>query len=200
MTRTCPLSVASLAQYGTGMSASLVHTEPLLLVEAGLRDLRSSSTEHEKILLCSDKYNCPLQSVMLGYDNASGELLTEDHWRVLVSSVSTTDNGSPCNLVLPPATIRWVGVVTAADHIRAVGIGGRSSSHFISDELLDKQRRVLVAASSPRCLPPIVVSWLLTTAMLKDRYLHCFYLVHLSWDSVYEYTLWPSREKYAMLP
>ena len=100
MARTCPLSVVRLAKYGTGMSVSLVHTEPLLLVEAGLRDLRSSSTEHEKILLCSDKYNCPLQSVMLGARNASGELLTEDHWRVLVSSVSTTDDASPIILSL----------------------------------------------------------------------------------------------------
>ena len=148
------------------MFASFIHTESLLLVEAGLRDLRSSSTEHEKILLSLDKYNCPLQSVMLGFSNASGELLTEDHWRVLVSSVSTTDNIPPNSPSLPPATIRWVGVVTAAGLMRGVGIGGRSSSHFISDELLDKQRRVSVAVA-PRP-PPIVVSWLLTTAMLKD--------------------------------
>ena len=58
-----------------------------------------------------------------------------------------------------------VGVVTAADHIRVVGIGGRSSSHFISDELLDRQRRVLVGISLPK--PPIVVTRLLTTAMLN---------------------------------
>ena len=164
MARTCPLSVVRLVLYGTGMSASLVHTEPLLLVEAGLRDLRSSSTEHEKILLSSDKYNCPLQSVMLGYCNASGELLTEDHWRVLVSSVSTADDALPA-AVRPPTTIRWVGVVTAAEYSPAVGIGGRSSSHFISDELFVKQRRVLVTVSPHT--PPIVVSWLLTTAMLK---------------------------------
>ena len=87
--------------------------------------------------------------------------------------------------------------MTAADHIRGVGIGGRSSSHFISDELLDKLRRVLVAVLA--CSPPIVVSWLLTTAILKYNCSHCFSLAHLSWDSVYEYTLQPP-EKYAVLP
>ena len=103
---------------------------------------------------------------MLGAPNASSRPLTEDHWRVLVSSVSTTDNAAPY-LVRPTATMRWVGLVTAADHARAVGIGGRSSSHFISDdELIVKQRRVSVAVS-PRW-PPIVVSWLLTTVMLKS--------------------------------
>ena len=164
------------------MSASLVHRESLLLLGAGLRDLRSFSTEHEKILLCSDKYNCPVQSVMLGKSNASGELLTEDHWRVLVSSVSTTYNALPKynDPVFPPATIRWVGVVTAADPSRVVGIGGRRFFHFISDELLDKQRRLLVAALLKPHVPPIVVSWLLTTAMLKYSYSHCFSSVHLS--------------------
>ena len=126
MARTCPLSVARLAEYWSGVSASLVHIEPLslLLVEAGLRDLRSSSTEHEKILLSVDKYSCPLQSVMLGTPDASGKLLTEDHWRVLVCSISTTDN-LPVALNDPPATIRWVGVVTVAEYVRGVGIGGR---------------------------------------------------------------------------
>ena len=98
MARTCPLSVVRLVQCGTGMSASSVHTElepQLKNLKNDLRDLRSSSTEHEKIVLCSDMYNCSLQSVMLGNSNASGELLTEDHWRVLVSSVSTTDEASP---------------------------------------------------------------------------------------------------------
>ena len=161
MARTCPLSVVRLAEYWSGMSASLVHTEPLslLLVEA---DLRSSSTEHEKILLCPDKYNCPLQSVMLGLTDASGKVLAEDHWRVLVSSVSTTDNTATDDRS-PPATIRWVGVVTVAEYALGVGIGGRILSHFVLDE---KQRRVLV--SVPPFLPPIVVSRLLTTAMLKD--------------------------------
>ena len=169
MARTRPLSVARLAQCGTGMSVSLVHTSKspaLLLVEAGLRDLRIFSTEHEKISFRSDRYNCSLQSVMLGYCNALGELLTVDHWRVLVSSVSTADNPSPPNFVLPPATIRWVRVVIVAGRIRGVGIGGRSSSHFvISKKLLDKQRRVLVAV--PLSQPPVIVSCSFTTAMLK---------------------------------
>ena len=161
MARTCPLSVVKLAQYRSGMSASLVHTEPLslLLVEAGLR---SSSTEHEKIILLSsiDKYNCPLQRVRLGAPDSPGKLLTEDHWRVLVSSVSTSDDALPDTS--PPATIRWVAVMTAADHIRGVGIGGSSVSHL---DLAEKQRRVLVAPATS--VPPIVVNRLLTTAMLK---------------------------------
>ena len=177
------------------------------VAEAGLEDLMSSFTKHEKkILLCLDKYSCPLQSVMLGHCNASGALLTEDHWRVLVSSNSTTDNATPGNssplVFSPPATIRWEGVVIAADVIRGVGIEGRTFSHFISEELLNKLRRILVAVS-PRS-PPIVVTRLLTTAMLKCSYSHRsstvhLSLAHLSWDSVYEYTLWPS-EKYAVLP
>ena len=60
--------------------------------------------------LTSECGNCSLQSVMLGYCNALGGLLSEDHWRVLVSSVSTADNASLCNFVIPPATIRWVCV------------------------------------------------------------------------------------------
>ena len=103
MARTCPLSVVRLAQYGTGMFDSLVHTEvpSLLLVEAGLQDL-SSSTEHEKIVLSSDKYKCSPHSVICGHFNASGELLAEDHWRVLVSRISTLDSALPINSDLPP--------------------------------------------------------------------------------------------------
>ena len=123
------------------MFDSLVHTEPpsLLLVEAGLQDLRSSSTEHEKIVLSSDKYKCSPHSVICGYPNALGELLAEDHWRESRSSVSTSCNESPTRLDIPPATTKWLGVVTAAALTRFVDIGGRSSSHFVPDVLSDRE-------------------------------------------------------------
>ena len=73
------------------MSASVVHTEApsLLLVEEGLQDLRSSCTEHEKILLSSDKYRCSPHSDTCGY--SANELLAEDHWRMAMSSSSMVD-------------------------------------------------------------------------------------------------------------
>ena len=112
MVRTCPLSAVWLVLYRTGISACLVHAS-LLLVEVGLQDLRRSSTEHEKIVLLSDKYKCSPHRDMCGCPNASGELLAYDHWRVLVSSISTVDTAM-LYPAPPPATIRWVGVVTVA--------------------------------------------------------------------------------------
>ena len=54
---------------------------------------------------------------------------------------------------LPPATIRWVGVLAAAGYSRLVGIGGRTSPH----ELPHKPSKVLVLEDLLLFLPPIVL-------------------------------------------
>ena len=63
-------------------------------------------------------------------------------------NISTVDNAPSYRPVLPPATTRWVGVVTAAGLTRFVGIGGRSCFHFFPNRLEDKERRVLVAVTT----------------------------------------------------
>ena len=189
MARTCPLSVARLASYGAGIFSSLVQTEPpsLLLVEAGLRDLRSSSTEHENVLLCSDRYKCSPHSIICRYPIALGKLLVEDHWRVLVSNISTVGSCSPmCGDVHPPATIRWAGVVAVAGLTLAVGIGGRSSLHFAPhpNKLPSYQEASELTALLPTAQPPTVVTSLFTIARPKRSFSHRGSLVHLSLANV----------------
>ena len=57
---------------------------------------------------------------------------------------------------LPPATTKWSRLETAAGLMSFVGIGGRSSSHFVPDVLSDKERMLLVAFSLLQ--PPIAVN------------------------------------------
>lgn len=62
----------------------------------------------------------------------------------------------PKGIVAPPAIIMWpwVGVVTAAGRTHFIGVGGRSFSHFISDELLVQLNRVFTKI--PWCSPPMI--------------------------------------------
>lgn len=126
-------------------SFTSVYEYRLPLAEGDLCDIRRSSIKQEAILLFSDKYKYPPQSVILGYPTAFGKLLAENHWRVSRLSTSTVDKAPPYSLFLPPAITKWVGVVTAAGHVRFVGIGGRSLSHFTLGFDVTKLRRVSVA-------------------------------------------------------
>ena len=69
--------------------------------------------------------------------------------------------------VLPPATIRSVGVVTAAGLIRFTGIGGRRFSHFIA--LPDKQKRVLYSDNNNFIASAMEVSLLLINLALPMK-------------------------------
>ena len=113
---------------GIGMSSNLVHKDLLSVIEE-LQDFKSFSIEQENIKSILDKYKCLPQNVMLWNSNGLGTLAVEDHWRVLTSKISIVPEET-----FLPATTRWKGVVIASGCLWGVGIEGRSSSHFISDE------------------------------------------------------------------